>query len=99
MSLDTVKFELPDGTTFELPFFIDEYEVYRFVPNQVVSVGFDEKIFDLNKIVVMCANRNVPLKDRIIFWSMLGYSVSGLCDLSMMYPVRVVTPTWVKEPE
>jgi len=94
-----IKITLPSGESFELDAHIDDGGVERYVANAVIDIGFNEGLVDLNRTAAMCQRLNIPLKDRIIYWSMLGYSVCGMCDLSFMYPVRVETPNWVKEPD
>ena len=77
-----------------LPAYIDSHGTERFVPNEVVSEGFDAGLINLNEIAFMCCTANVPLKDQIVFWAMLGYSVSGMCNLSFMENVEVESRRW-----
>ncbi len=101
MTTEMIEITLPDGEVFELPSYIDAHGVRRYVRNAVVDTAFDEQLIDLNKIAYMCQTQNLPLKDRIIFWSMLGYSVDGMCDLHNtlhMDKCKIVTLEWTSHP-
>lgn len=97
---EMIKITFPDGDMLELPSYIDGYGVRRYVRNAVIDTAFDEQLIDLNTISIMCQRHNLPIKDRVIFWSMLGYSVDGMCDLSSvlhMDELKVETPEWTKD--
>lgn len=94
-----IKITLPDGEVFELPARVDEHGVLRYIKNDLIDKAFDSGLFDLNAIIFMCHRKKVVLKDQIIIWSMLGYSVDGMCDCSFMFPVKVETLEWTKEPQ
>lgn len=98
--MDMIKLTLPDGEVLELPSYIDPHGTRRYVSNLVVEEAFDAGLIDLNAIAVMCQRLGIPIKDRVIFWSMLGYSVDGMCDLANildMDNIKVVTPEWTKD--
>lgn len=97
---DMIELTLPDGEVMLLPSVIDKSGVRRYVRNAVLDEAFNTNLFDLNSIAAMCFQKNIPIKDRVIFWSMLGYSVDGMCDLANildMDNIKVVTPEWTKD--
>ena len=91
-----IKLVLPDGRQLFIDAEKDEHGVLRYRRNSLIDVAFDTKAIDLNRLAVLYQTNDVDLADVIIFWSMLGYSVDGMCDLSFMQPVAVYTPTWHK---
>lgn len=99
MKTDAIRITTPEGEIFELPSYIDPHGVRRYVSNLVIDRAFDEGLIDLNAISCLCVQQGIPVKDRIIFWSMLGYSVDGMCDLGFMGPIIVETPEWTKDAE
>lgn len=97
---EMIKITFPDGEVLELPSHIDRNGVRRYFSNAVVDAAFDAGLLDLNAIAVMCMKQDLPLKDRVVFWSMLGYSVDGMCDLQgvlQMDDLKVETPEWTKD--
>lgn len=98
--MDMIELTLPDGEVLLLPSYVDKNGTRRYVRNAVVDEAFDANLIDLNAIAVLCQQKNIPIKDRVIFWSMLGYSVDGMCDLANildMDNIKVVTPEWTKD--
>lgn len=96
--METITFILPDNTKFNLDAEEDGYGVLRFKRNTLIDVAFDESVFSLNDLA-HCYRKNpnkIKLEDVIRFWAMLGYSVDGLCDLSFLSEVIVITPQWTK---
>lgn len=90
-----------EGETFTLPSYIDTHGTRRYVVNRVIDVMWDNGLIDLNNLAILLerAPQAVPLRDVITFWAMLGYSVCGMCDLSFMHDVKVVTPEWTQDPD
>lgn len=96
-----IEITLPDGEVITLDSYIDEHQVRRYVPNQVIDAALDDGLLDLNRISVLVQHKNIPIKDRVVFWAMLGYSVDGMCDLTNSVPMdkcKVVTPEWTSAP-
>lgn len=60
------------------PTYIDEREVQRFKPNNIVLHLLKYGGIDLNQI----ARLDFPIEDRIQFAQLIGYSVSGWGTLS-----------------
>ncbi len=92
-----IRITLPDGEVIVLDSYVDDQKVRRFVSNAIIDRGHDDGLFDLNRIAAWCFRNNVPIKDRIHFWAMLGYSVSWLSGLVNIVPMdkcRVETPDW-----
>lgn len=97
-----IEITLPDGEVISLDSYIDEYGTRRYVPNKIISEVLEAGLFSLNDIAVFAQRQNIPIKDRIVFWAMLGYSVDGMCDLSNAVPMnkcKVVTPEWTSDPQ
>lgn len=59
--------------------------VVRFKGNKIVERLFKEGIIDLNKIACW----DMPAEDVDQFWQLLGYSVSGYGELSIIRPETV----------
>lgn len=91
--METVTFVLPDDTSFTLEAEEDKNGVLRFKSNTLIDLGHDARLFSLNDLAGFYYENQdkVKLEDVIRFWAMLGYSVDGLCDLSFMSEVKVIT--------
>ena len=96
-----IEITLPDGEVITLDSYVDDHGTRRYVANRVVDAAFNENLFSLNRIAALVQQLDIPIKDRIVFWSMLGYSVSGMCDLVNVLSIdkcKVVTPEWTSDP-
>lgn len=60
------------------PIILDDDGVPRFQKNNIVRFLLDAGPFDMNQLAVMPFSR----KDREQFAQLIGYSVSGFCELS-----------------
>ena len=65
------------------PLILDDCKVVRFKENRIVRMLLDEASkngYDLNKLAIDCYDSNKD--DWKQFYQLIGYSVSGFCDLS-----------------
>lgn len=60
------------------PVLLDEHNVARFKENKIVTFLLDNGGYDMNTIAAM----NFSREDREQFAQLIGYSVSGFCELS-----------------
>ena len=88
-----IEFLTKDGDTFTIPSYIDQWGVRRFFENKVITLLNP----NLNNLAVLMHHANPPMRDIITFYASLGYSVDGMCDLSFMRGVQVITPEWTQD--
>ena len=60
------------------PLYIDDKDVARFKPNQIIRALVYEEVIDLNKIAL----RDFPDEDQQQLAQLMGYSVGGYSELS-----------------
>ena len=84
--------------------------VQRFVPNPVVEKLVDKDIeiynklgyrkyqemglYGLNEIAMDCQLGAFSVEDMLDFYTQIGYSVSGVLDISFFGDVEVENPLW-----
>lgn len=68
--------------------------VQRFYENGVIRYLVDNNIVNLNDVVVAYHNGKFSKRDYAEFNMMLGYSVSGFCDLSSFTEYDISNPLW-----
>jgi hypothetical protein len=74
---------------------IDEQGVQRFKENGVLKYLFDRGALDLNEIArIYHTKKPFSQRDYAELNMMLGYSVSGWCDLSAFQDMDVKNPLW-----
>ena len=78
------------------PTFIDEDGVQRFFQNSVICHLFEAGKLDLNQLAVDYHQKKFSQVDYAELNMMLGYSVSGWCDLSSFQDMKVINPLWEK---
>lgn len=74
-------------------------KVLGFKSNWAVRAAANDSDCDLNVLCAMYQIDNFPLRDYAEYHMMLGYSVSGFCDLSEFQHLEVVTPFWTRKGE
>jgi prolyl-tRNA editing enzyme YbaK/EbsC (Cys-tRNA(Pro) deacylase) len=79
------------------PTFIDEDGVQRFEQNSVLCHLFQTGKLDLNQLAVDYHEKKFSKVDYAELNMMLGYSVSGFCDLSSFQDMRITNPLWRKK--
>lgn len=78
----------------EYPTYIDTEGVQRFFENSVISHLFETGRLDLNAIAVDFNQGKFTKLDYAEFNMMLGYSVSGWCELHNFQDMAVYNPLW-----
>lgn len=76
---------------------IDDRGVQRFdigPASDVVNWLFKQNQLDLNQLAVDFQQGKFPLEAYMEFYMLLGYSVSGMYDLSWMQDVSIENPLW-----
>lgn len=72
-------------------------DVQRFKANGVLKYLFERGALDLNELArIYHTKKPFSQRDYAEFNMMLGYSVSGWCDLSSFHDMEVVNPLWEK---
>lgn len=82
------------------PVGFDTRGVIRFKRNAIVDMLLEECTArggtDMHKMAVLAAQGKISQEDRIQFAQLIGYSVSGFCDLSYI-PDRLITTVTGRE--
>lgn len=82
----------------DYPAYTDINGVTRFKGNSIIEFLFKSGKLDLNQLAVDYSNGKFSKRDYAELNMMLGYSVSGFCDLSAFADMEVVTPGWRRVP-
>lgn len=78
----------------EYPTYIDEYGVQRFYENSVIRHLRYTKAIDLNELSGDFFENKFTQIDFLEFNMALGYSVSGLAELSYFQDLEIDNPLW-----
>lgn len=73
---------------------IDEHGIQRLPKNGFLINMIDRGILDLNKIVLMYNNGQIPFSQLLDFYLNIGYSVCGFSDLSIFADLEIINPVW-----
>lgn len=79
---------------FQYDTVIDKQGTQRFVENSVIVHLFNTGVLDLNKLGQDYLAKKFSKKDYLELHVMLGYSISGFCDLSTFFDVKLNNPLW-----
>lgn len=95
---DETFFVLVGGARFRA--LTDKLGTERFIGSTVVDwiVASDDQL--LNRLALAYASNlrdhAFVQRDYVVFYTMLGYSLSGFCDLSEFKYLEVATPKWTR---
>lgn len=78
---------------------IDENGVQRFEGNEVIRYLSDTGIIDLNQLYLDYRDGKFSQRDYLEFYISLGYSVTGIAELSMFKDIRIENPKWEEDRE
>lgn len=78
----------------EYPTYIDTQGTQRFFENSVIGHLFETRQIDLNTLARDYSNGKFSKLDYAEFNMMLGYSVSGWCELHNFQDMPVHNPLW-----
>ena len=85
---------------------IDNEGVQRFIANGVVRLivdkmekdyGWSGEPFNLNTLAQLYYHDKFTQDDYLTFYTMMGYSVCGLAELSFFQDLEIENPVWEKE--
>lgn len=72
-------------------------EVQRFKANGVLKYLVERGALDLNHLALAYHQKKFSQRDYAEFNMMLGYSISGFCDLSSFDDMEIINPLWKEE--
>lgn len=73
---------------------IDDYGTQRFPANKLTRYLLDTYQIDLNQLAIAYAHEMFTQEEYLHFYMGLGYSVSGLSELSMFEDLEIDNPLW-----
>jgi len=79
------------------PTVIDNHGVQRFVKNRAVDFIVHHGEPAINELGFAYGSGKIPLDDLRAFYMMIGYSVSGYCDIPAFLNDEVINPMWDEE--